>query len=403
MTASGPTRAAATSPSAGPTFRIGIDIGGTWIKGACVDLSTGTPAGEVRRLLTPSVRTADAVGAAVKELIDELAYESLGSTDMTIGVAIPSIVRNGVAWSAANIDASWIGLDVRAYLEARVGLPICVVNDADAAGLAEARYGAGRNTQGVVLVLTLGTGIGSALIVDGQLVPNTELGHLEIDGSKAESRASAVAREKEGLGWMEYAGRLQRYLSHVEFLLTPDLIILGGGISACSDAFLPHLALDTPVVPAALENSAGVVGAALQTMTTHHAPAPRSQSEEFGKIPETVRVGGDGGRMASLMLPSEAPGPMATSTLSARAANSQSPTTGSAGREIAGPEFRLRDIARMAGVSTATVSRVINQQHTVAASTRARVELILNEVGFERNEHALALQRQRVGVRQPSP
>jgi polyphosphate glucokinase len=133
-----------------------------------------------------------------------------------------------------------------------------------AAGEAEARYGAGAANQGVVLVLTLGTGIGSALIVDGRLVPNFELGHLEIDGSKAESKASAVIRENEGLGWVEYADRLQRYLSHVEFLFSPDLIIIGGGISACSHEYLPRLSLRAPVVPASLENSAGVVGAALQ-------------------------------------------------------------------------------------------------------------------------------------------
>lgn len=256
-----------TDLPSGSSLRIGIDVGGTWIKGASIDLNTGVPAGEVRRLRTPSDGTVDAVAAALKQLIDDLGCESPGNTEAAIGVAIPSIVQHGVARSAANMDDSWIGLDVQGYLRARLGLPVCVVNDADAAGLAEARYGAGRKTQGVVLVLTLGTGIGSALIVNGRLIPNFELGHLEIDGSKAESRASAVAREKEGLGWMEYAARLQRYLSHVELLFSPDLIIIGGGISACSDAFLPHLTLSTPVIPADLKNSAGVVGAALQTMT----------------------------------------------------------------------------------------------------------------------------------------
>lgn len=273
-----------TDPPSGSSIRIGIDVGGTWIKGASIDLNTGVPTGEVRRLRTPSDGTVDAVAAALKQLIDDLGCESPGNTDVAIGVAIPSAVQHGVARSAANMDDSWIGLDVQDYLRARLGLPVCVVNDADAAGLAEARYGAGRKTQGVVLVLTLGTGIGSALIVNGRLIPNFELGHLEIDGSKAESRASAVAREKEGLGWMEYAARLQRYLSHVELLFSPDLIIIGGGISACSDAFLPHLTLSTPVIPADLKNSAGVVGAALQTMTTSLAPAQKGQSEEHCKL-----------------------------------------------------------------------------------------------------------------------
>lgn len=264
----------------GSSLRIGIDVGGTWIKGASIDLNTGVPTGEVRRLRTPSGGTVDAVAAALKKLIDGLGCESPGNTEVAIGVAIPSIVQHGVARSAANMDDSWIGLDVQGNLTARLGLPVCVVNDADAAGLAEARYGAGRKTHGVVLVLTLGTGIGSALIANGKLIPNFELGHLEIDGSKAEYRASAVAREKDGLSWIEYAARLQRYLSHVEFLFSPDLIIIGGGISACTDIFLPHLTLSTPVIPAHLKNAAGVVGAALQTMTIGHAPPQKSQSEE---------------------------------------------------------------------------------------------------------------------------
>jgi polyphosphate glucokinase len=250
-----------------PGYRIGIDVGGTWTKGAIINVGSGTPVGGVRRLPTPSGGTADAVADVLNHLIDELGTEGGVQTPGAVGVAIPSIVQHGVARSAANMHYSWIGLDVQAYLQERLGLPVCVLNDADAAGLAEARYGAGQDKHGVVLVLTLGTGIGSALIVDGRLVPNLELGHLQIDGSKAESRASAVARERESLTWVEYSARLQRYLSHVEFLLSPDLVIIGGGISACSDEYLPLLSLRTPIVPALLENSAGVVGAALQAKT----------------------------------------------------------------------------------------------------------------------------------------
>ncbi|NUT70326.1 polyphosphate--glucose phosphotransferase [Pseudarthrobacter sp. C4D7] len=248
-------------------FHIGIDVGGTWIKGALIDVANGTPAGAVRRLQTPSCGSVDAVAGTMARLVTELDAGNPGATDHTVGVAIPSIVKQGVARSAANLHSGWIGLDVQSYLQSRLGRPVRVVNDADAAGLAETQYGAGAATRGVVLVLTLGTGIGSALIVDGRLVPNFELGHLEVGGFKAESRASAVVRENEGLDWVEYASRLQRYLSHVEFLFSPDLIIIGGGISACSHEFLPRLSLRSPVIAAGLENSAGVVGAALQATT----------------------------------------------------------------------------------------------------------------------------------------
>lgn len=255
-------------------FGLGIDVGGTWIKGAAVNLDSGIPAGAVRRLRTPAGGTVEAVADTLDRLLGELETQAPLSPDRPIGVAIPSIVRNGVAASAANMDRSWVGLDVRSFLEVRLGRAVCVVNDADAAGLAEVRYGAGQNVSGTVLVLTLGTGIGSALIVDGRLVPNLELGHLEVGGRKAESRASALARENEGLGWPEYAVRLQQYLQHVEFLFSPDLIILGGGISACSSEFLPRLSLRSPVVPAGLENSAGVVGAALYAAAGRDALLP---------------------------------------------------------------------------------------------------------------------------------
>jgi polyphosphate glucokinase len=272
-----PATATADQPSESG-LRVGIDVGGTWIKGAIINLSSGTPISAVRHLPTPSGGTARAVANVLNQLLDELGSEMPGRTLGAVGVAIPSIVQHGVARSAANMDASWIGLDVEAYLTERLRLPVSVVNDADAAGLAEARYGAGKDTHGVVLVLTLGTGIGSALIVDGKLIPNFELGHLHIDGYKAESRASAVAREKEGLNWMEYAHRLQRYLSHVGVSPFTGPDHHRRGISACSDEYLPCLSLRTPVIPALLENSAGVVGAALQIKTTHRLPALSSKA-----------------------------------------------------------------------------------------------------------------------------
>lgn len=265
---------AGTDQQTGADLHIGIDVGGTFIKGAVIDTATGLPVGAVHRLPTPAGGTPDAVAGALDRLINDLAAGNPGRQVGAVGIAIPSIVQHGVARSAANMDDGWIGLNAEAYLRTRLGLPVSVVNDADAAGLAEVRYGAGRDRQGVVLVLTLGTGIGSAMIVDGGLIPNFELGHLEIGGFKAETRASAVAREKAGLSWPEYAGRLQQYLAHVEFLFSPDLIIIGGGISECSEQYLPRLALRTPVIPAGLENSAGVVGAALHAGRVRNVSQP---------------------------------------------------------------------------------------------------------------------------------
>jgi polyphosphate glucokinase len=187
-------------------------------------------------------------------------------------VTFPAIIRHGVALSAANVDPSWVGTDVDKLLSERLGREVQVMNDADAAGLAEARFGVGAGRDGTVLVITLGTGIGSAFIFNGQLVPNVELGHLEVDGFDAETKASAMARERDGLDWDEYAVRLQRYFSHVEFLFSPELFIVGGGISKRSADFLPKLKLATEIVPAELKNNAGIVGAALQA--AHHFKYP---------------------------------------------------------------------------------------------------------------------------------
>ena len=188
-----------------------------------------------------------------------------------IGVTFPGIVRHGVIFSAANVDKSWIGTDADALFTKAVGEEVHVVNDADAAGLAEVQFGAGRDRTGVVLVLTFGTGIGSGLFMDGVLVPNSELGHLEIDGHDAESKAAASARDREGLSWKEWAVRVQRYLEVVVKLLSPELVIVGGGASRKADRWLPHIDVDTEVVPAALENEAGIVGAALLSAAGHPA------------------------------------------------------------------------------------------------------------------------------------
>lgn len=238
---------------------LGIDIGGTGVKGAPVDLKTGTLVADRMRIKTPRPATPEAVAGVVEQIAD--AFENELGTG-TIGIAIPAVCQRGVARSAANIDPSWVDTDVDALFTERLGRPVHVVNDADAAGVAEARYGVALDVPGLVILTTLGTGIGSALLLDGKLMPNSELGHLEIDGEDAEHRAAQSAKEREDLSYKEWAKRLQRYYSHVENLFWPDLFVVGGGISKSADKFLPLLDLRTPIVPAKLRNSAGVVGAA---------------------------------------------------------------------------------------------------------------------------------------------
>lgn len=244
---------------------IGIDIGGTGIKGGIVDLDAGVVIGERFRVDTPRPSTPEAVAIAVKEVVGELmARENAPAISSPVGITFPAIIARGVAMSASNVDSSWIGVDVEALLGGDLGREVHVINDADAAGLAETRYGAGRGIDGTILVVTLGTGIGSALVYNGQLIPNAELGHLEVDGHNAESQASASAREQHGLTWNQYGQRLQRYFSHIEFLFSPELFIVGGGISKRSEDYLPQLKLRSKIVPAMLTNNAGIVGGALK-------------------------------------------------------------------------------------------------------------------------------------------
>lgn len=247
---------------------IGIDVGGTGMKGGLVRLGSGPKAGTLRgdrfRIPTPQPAMPEPVAATLAAITAELdGREKAPKPSAPLGVCFPSIVKDGVCLSANNIDHSWIGTDLRGTFEEHLRRPVTVVNDADAAGLAEARYGAGRGVRGLVHVITLGTGIGGAMIHDGVLVPNFEVGSLELDGVMAESRASAKARERDQLSWAEYAERLQRFFSHVERIFSPDLFIVGGGISKRPDDYLPLLRLRTPIVPAQLQNNAGIVGAAL--------------------------------------------------------------------------------------------------------------------------------------------
>ncbi|MDO5626957.1 MAG: ROK family protein [Mobilicoccus sp.] len=238
---------------------LGIDVGGSGIKGAPVDLDAGAFAADRIRIETPGSSTPKAVVKIIKEIVGDFAEHC---PDGPVGVALPAVVTHGTVRTAANIDNSWIDTDAGAMLTDALGREVVLLNDADAAGMAELQYGSARSAQGTVLVATLGTGIGSALFVDGVLVPNTELGHLEVDGHDAETRASHGAREADGLSWEKWAKRLQRYFRHVEDLFWPDLIVIGGGVSKKADKFLPLLDLRTPIVPATLRNDAGIIGAA---------------------------------------------------------------------------------------------------------------------------------------------
>lgn len=235
----------------------GIDIGGSGIKGAPVDLDGGRLADERVRIPTPQPATPEAVAGVVGEILDRFGW------DGPFGCTFPAVVQHGVTRTAANVDPSWIDRDAAAVLREVTGRDALLVNDADAAGIAEAEFGAAAGEPGVVLLATLGTGIGTALIAHGRLVPNTELGHLELDGHDAETRAADSAREREDLDWEQWGARLTRYFTHVENLLWPDLIVVGGGVSKRFEKWSPHVRTRTPMVPAALLNEAGIVGAAL--------------------------------------------------------------------------------------------------------------------------------------------
>lgn len=243
---------------------LGIDIGGTGIKGALVDLDAGELASERVKLPTPDGGEPEAIIASVRQLADELSDLSGTALDDVahIGVCFPAVVLRGRTMSAANVSERWIGLDADTAFGEALGRDIHFVNDADAAGYAEAVFGAARGQRGLVLMTTLGTGIGSALIYDGVLVPNSELGHLELDGRDAETWAANSAREREELSFADWAARLTRYYGYLERLFSPDLFVIGGGVSKQHEDFVPLIDVRTPIVPAALRNNAGIIGAA---------------------------------------------------------------------------------------------------------------------------------------------
>jgi polyphosphate glucokinase len=251
---------------------LGIDIGGTGIKGAIVDLATGDLVTERFRLDTPDDATPDSVGRVVGEVASHFDHKG------TTGVTFPGVIENGIALTAANLDQGWIGASMVDTIGTHIPGDEVFVNDADAAGLAEVRYGAGRGHEGLVLLVTWGTGIGTALIYDGQLIPNSELGHIEVDGHEAEKRAAASVMKRKGLSWEQWAERASRYLQTLERLVWPELFIFGGGISKKPEPWVSLIECRTPFVIAKLINNAGIVGAALVAHESLTVGMPRQPS-----------------------------------------------------------------------------------------------------------------------------
>jgi polyphosphate glucokinase len=249
---------------------LGIDIGGSGIKGAIVDVAEGSFLSERVRRPTPQPARPELVSRAVADMVQQFGWHG------SIGCTFPAIIKSGIAYTAANVDSSWIGTNVEALFATSTGCPVTVLNDADAAGLAELTFGAARDQLGTVLMLTFGTGIGSALLVDGRLVPNTELGHLIIDTQTAEAFASDRTRKRQRLSWKRWARRLNVLFAHLERLFAPDLFVIGGGVSKDEQHFVPLLDIRTPITPAVLRNRAGIIGAALAAAAIHQTDAEAS-------------------------------------------------------------------------------------------------------------------------------
>ncbi len=269
---------------------LGIDVGGSGIKGAPVDLEVGDFAEPRLRIPTPEKSSPKNVAAVIGEIIDNFA-ETIG--DGPVGVSFPAPTRHGVIPFIANLDQGWAGLNAQDYLSDKLGRAVTVVNDADAAGLGEVHFGAAKGVPGVVILTTLGTGIGTAIINDGILLPNTELGHLEIDGFDAEKRAAASVKDKKHMSYKDWATkRLQRYYEVVEMLFTPDLFVVGGGVSKDHVKFFKYLSLETPIVPATLFNRAGIIGAAWQAAWRVEHPDTVTQASAKKTAEDAIRAAG---------------------------------------------------------------------------------------------------------------
>ncbi|MDO5673182.1 MAG: ROK family protein [Actinomycetaceae bacterium] len=252
----------------------GIDVGGSGVKGCLVDLKMGKFIGERVRIPTPRPATPKAVAEVCGQVMEAFNVPK----GMPVGLTVPAPVKHNIALFIANLDPSWGGTDVCELMKTHTGHSVTALNDADAAGYAEVMFGAAKGVKGTVIVTTLGTGIGTALVHNGMLVPNTELGHIELDGYDYETQASSGQRTKQGLSYPQWAERLQRYYSHLEMLFSPDLFVVGGGVSRDHDKFLPLLDLKTPIIPAALRNEAGIIGAA-----TLAAQAAKTQAKTEAK------------------------------------------------------------------------------------------------------------------------
>jgi len=257
------------SEMANSRIAIGVDVGGSGIKAAVVDVEAGRFRSERHRVPTPTPSTPEAVLASVNRLVKRLAKETGTGESTPVGIGLPGVTIDGVLKTAANIDPAWVDFPVVERMARMTSRPVTIINDADAAGMAEMRFGVGRGQPGVVIFLTLGTGVGSGVFVDGKLVPNTEFGQMEIRGRAAERRSAAAARVRRGLSWKAWAADLDEHLDRIDKLMWPNLMILGGGVSKNADKFIPRLTIRPRVVPATLRNDAGIVGAAMAAAERH--------------------------------------------------------------------------------------------------------------------------------------
>jgi polyphosphate glucokinase len=280
---------------ADPRLAIGVDVGGSGIKAAVVDVDAGRFVSDRLRVPTPSPSSPDKVGASIGRLVKRLVAAAELGPNAPVGIGLPGVVLDGVLKTAANIDAAWVEYPITQKLSKSLKRPVTIVNDADAAGTAEMRFGIGAGKPGVVVLLTLGTGVGSAVFVDGKLVPNTEFGQMEIRGRPAERRSASVARTRRGLSWKAWAQDLDEHLIRIDELIWPELIILGGGVSKNADKYVPRLTVRPPVVPAQLRNDAGIIGAAVIAAET----AERAGAEPPGTEPVAVGAAADAENGAS--------------------------------------------------------------------------------------------------------
>jgi polyphosphate glucokinase len=269
-----------TTDVASGRIAIGIDVGGSGIKAAVVDVEAGRLRSERLRVPTPAPSTPEAVIASITRLVRRLVKSSGLGEGTPVGIGLPGVAIDGVLKTAANIDPAWVDFPVVDRLVRVLNRPVVIINDADAAGIAEMRFGVGKDQPGVVIFLTLGTGVGSGLFNDGVLVPNSEFGQMEIRGRAAEKRSAAAARVRRGLSWKAWAADLDEHLDRIHQLMWPNLMILGGGVSKSADKYVPRLTVRTTVVPALLRNDAGIIGAAIVA-----AEAPAAAEGDPARVP----------------------------------------------------------------------------------------------------------------------